>query len=277
MLTSIQALKKKIMLNFTDDELEVGRIAYRQGLKWGQDLKNLIDDGVVDPTKPINLILPVGTIKIENFSKKTRFLIELGSARTGVIGNSLIVSTGFYTGGSSLMGYAGAKNSLSKTFYGLSVVCSSSAIASAGLSLVACSCQISQTGALSEAFGTAFMVLGNQARVQALQLEGKPTPPHLNSYVHKSLRQPLYGANANGLAFIMPRRGNFIILGKFVGIGLSMYGYSKLIVAIYRYGQQLFKKYKNKKDILLLRKQIRFVIVRLALLVDPSIYYKLAT
>jgi hypothetical protein len=79
------------MLNFTDDELEVGRIAYRQGLKWGQDLKNLIDDGVVDPTKPINLILPVGTIKIENFSKKTRFLIELGSARTGVIGNSLIV------------------------------------------------------------------------------------------------------------------------------------------------------------------------------------------
>jgi hypothetical protein len=27
------------MVNFTDDELEVARIAYQQGLKWGSELK----------------------------------------------------------------------------------------------------------------------------------------------------------------------------------------------------------------------------------------------
>jgi hypothetical protein len=79
------------MLNFTDDELEVVRIVYNQGLRWGQDLKNLVEARTLDLTKPINLILDLGEIKIENFSKKTSLLMKLGSTKTGIVGNSMFV------------------------------------------------------------------------------------------------------------------------------------------------------------------------------------------
>jgi hypothetical protein len=169
------------MTNFTDDQLEIARIVYEQGLKWGQNLKNLVENGTIDPTKPINLILPLGEIKIENFSKKTGFLMKLGSTRTGVIGNSVLVTGGCYTGGTSIIGYRATTNPTAKAFYGLSVVCSGSAITSGGMVVMARTCQISETASLSEACAVAFMILGNQAHVRALQLEGKPIPPHLNS------------------------------------------------------------------------------------------------
>jgi hypothetical protein len=70
-------------------------------------------------------------------------------------------------------------------------------------------CQISETAALSEACATAFMILGNQANVLALQAEGKPISPYLRSYVRKSLRRSVY--NNNGLGFVMPSDTNYIV------------------------------------------------------------------
>jgi hypothetical protein len=83
------------MINFTDGELEVGRIAYNQALIWDQHLKKLVENGKVDPTRPINLILPLGNIKIKNFSKKTRFLMALGSTKTRVVSNSALLGLGW--------------------------------------------------------------------------------------------------------------------------------------------------------------------------------------
>lgn len=275
------------MVNFTDDELEAGRIAYKQGLKWGQNFKNLVENGTVDPNQAINLVLPLGNIKIENFSKKTRFLIELGSTRTGVISNSILVGVGCYTGGSSIMGYTSTTNSVAKTFYSLSILCSGSAITAGGFAVMARACQVSQTAALSDACASAFLILGNQAYVNALYLEGKPIPPRLNAYVGKSLRRSIYDNNNGKLSFLIPGATNSIVwsefieyipfekIGKLFGITLSLYGYSKLIMASYRYSQQLFNKFKAKKKSLLLKKQVRFFTVRLVLRVDPSIYYKL--
>jgi hypothetical protein len=272
------------MVNFTDEELEIAEIIYRQGLKWGENLKFLAENGKIDLTKPIHLILPLGEIKLENFSKRTRFLIELGSTRTGVVANSAIAGVGCLTAGSSLMGLKATKNPAAKAFYCLSVVCSSTAITTAGFAVLARTCQISETAALSEACATAFMVLGNQANVRALQLEGKPVPPHLNKYVRKGFRRSAY--NNNGACFVMPGVTNHIIwsevieripfetIGRYVGIGLSIYGYSRLIIVSYRYSQQFFSKFKAKRQSLLLIKQIRFVVIRLSLRVDTSMYYK---
>lgn len=253
------------MTNFTYDELEVGRIAYRQGLKWGKILKSQIEDGTIDPTKPIRLKLTLGEINIENFSAKTRFLMALGSTRAGVTGNSIITGAGLFTGGSSIIGYKATTDPTAKICYALSVVFSGSAVTSGGMAVIARSCQISETAALSEACATAFMFLGKQAHVTALHLEGKPIPPHLKSYVRKSLRQSVY--NNNGLSFVMPSGTNCIIwseviervpfetIGKFVGIGLSVYGYSKLIIVSYRYSQQLFNKFQTRRKSAVLRKQ----------------------
>jgi hypothetical protein len=61
------------------------------------------------------------------------------------------------------------------------------------------------------------------------------------------------------------------------GVGLSIYGYGKLIIVSYRYSQQFFNKFKARKQNLLLTKQIRFIAIQLDLQTDPSIYYKLFT
>jgi hypothetical protein len=68
------------MINFTDGELEVGRIAYNQALIWDQHLKKLVENG---------------KIKIKNFSKKTRFLMALGSTKTRVVSNSALLGLGW--------------------------------------------------------------------------------------------------------------------------------------------------------------------------------------
>lgn len=82
------------MDNFTDVDLEIAKIAYRQGLNWGKTLKQRIDDGVVDINKPIHLKLPIGNIDITNFSYKTRLFIALGSPRAIMTGNTIIVGAG---------------------------------------------------------------------------------------------------------------------------------------------------------------------------------------
>jgi hypothetical protein len=182
------------------------------------------------------------------------------------------------------MGFKRTTNPAAKAFYCLSIACSSTAITTAGFAVLARTCQISETAALSEAFASAFMMLGNQANVRALQLEGKPISPHLNRYVRKGLRRSVY--NNNELSFVMPGGTNHIVwsevieripfevIGRSVGIGLSIYGYSRLIIISYRYSQQFFSKFKARRHSLLLRKQIRFVVVRLSSQVDSSMYYK---
>lgn len=112
------------------------------------------------------------------------------------------------------------------------------------------------------------MILGNQAHVAALYLEGKPIPPHLQSYVRNGFQQP-FGVN-NGLGFVMPSGTNsivwsqvieqipFEIIGRIVGIGFTVYGYTKIVIVSYRYGQQLLTKFKsNRKNALVLSKNVK--------------------
>jgi hypothetical protein len=280
------------MPNFTEVELETAKIAYKQGLTWGRMLKDSVNAKELDPTKPIKLLLPIGNINIENFSPMTRFTMQLGSSRIGVVSNSIIVGVGVYTGGNSAIQYGITTNPTAKMFYGLSVICSGSAITSGGASILARACQISQTAALSEACATAFMILGNQAHVRALQLEGKPIPSHLKRFMRKDLRPSAY--DNSGLGFVMPSGTNCIVfseliekipfetIGRFIGLGISVYGYSKLIIIGYRYSQQLISKLKDKKrkyKSALIKKQAQFLIIsfyRFSRLRNTVSIYKLA-
>lgn len=219
---------------------------------------------------------------IEDFSvvvKNSRHLVETSGETMGIVGNCLIVGGGAYTGGASLIGSVVTTNSVARGFYVLSVVCSSTAMTTGGMSILARSCQISEIGAGSEACAVAFMCLGNQAHAKALMLEGKPVPPELLRRKFSS-RQPTH--DTNGLSFVMPSNVNsmqfleripFGTIGKFVGIGLSVYTYSRFIIVSYRYGQQLFSKFKTRRHSSLYRKQIKFFVHRLALSTSSSLLY----
>lgn len=261
------------MDNLTDVDVEIGKIMYRQGLEWGKQLKHMIDEGLIDPDKTINLVLPIGNIDIKNFSYKTRFLLAFGSPAAGVVKNSGIVAAACYTGTNSLIGYHQTTDPIAKACYAISVLCSSTAFTSGGMAVAARECNMSGLAFGTEAVGGVCMYLGNIHHVQALYLEGKPIPPRLYRYLDKDLRR-LPGVN-NGLGFVTPSGINSIFwnrffkaipverIGRIVGIGLSVYGYTKLVVVSYRYGQQLIAKFKsNKKSALVsskLKNRIRSV------------------
>lgn len=183
------------------------------------------------------------------------------------------------------MGYAATTNRPAKAFYSLSVIwCSSLAITSVGVLVLARTYKISETATSSKACAIASIILGNKANVQAPELESEPISPHLNAYVQKGLRRSLY--SNNGLGFVMPSGINYIVwsevieripfetIEKFIGIGLSIYNYSKLIIVSYQYSEQFFSKFKARRQSLLLIKQIRFVAVHLSLRVHFFRYYE---
>jgi hypothetical protein len=89
--------------------------------------------------------------------KLTRAILALGTPKAGVVGNSVIVGLGVYTGGNSALQYNLTTDKRVKALYALSAAFSSSAVVSGGVAIAARTCQISGTAALSEAFGFTFM------------------------------------------------------------------------------------------------------------------------
>ena len=196
-------------------------------------------------------------------------LTQAAKENFGVVGNSVIVGLGVYTGGNSLLQYTITTDKRAKALYALSAAFSTSAVVSGGVALAARTCNISGTAALSEAFGFAFMQLGNKAHVTALQLKGKPVPPRLKRFIDPNLRPLAF--NLYGLGFIMPSQISsaaigsipFEKIGQLVGLGLVVYGYSKVIIVSYRYSQQLVSKFRSKRKSKLIKTQAIFLIIKI--------------
>lgn len=185
----------------------------------------------------------------------TRVILALDYPTPGVAGNSVIVGLGSYTGVNSAFQYNITTDKRAKACYALSAAFSTSAVVSGGVAITARTCQISETAAFSEAVGFALMYLGNKIHVMALQLEGKPIPPRLQRYIDPK------AFNTDGLGFIMPRSFSnipFEKIGQLVGFGLAVYGYSKVIIVSYRYGQQFISKFRSKRNSKLIKPQAFF-------------------
>lgn len=84
--------------NYTNEVInEVARIARQQGLGYGESLKEALESGTLTLGQKVNLIVPVGNIKTENFSLLTRATLAFGTPIAGMVSNSAIVGLGFYT------------------------------------------------------------------------------------------------------------------------------------------------------------------------------------
>ena len=198
--------------------------------------------------------------------EQTQRLMTTGSENAGVAMNGVVVAAGMYTGGNSAVQYTKTQNLAAKRFYLLSVAFSLSAITNGGIAVVSRACELSGVGVLSEALGAGFMWCGNASRAAALAADGKTVPPELRESI--SIRKPTAFLNRNsmnGMTFIVPGDNiPFQKIAQVVGISLTIYGYSKLVIAAYRYGQQFITKYKKKGNLVLeFRTQIRFTVISL--------------
>ena len=269
------------MSNFTDSEIETLRLIYEESKKWGEELRNKVKAGEIDPSKLVKLELPIRTeLDSSKFSQTTQFFMTMGSENVGVAMNGALVAAGMYTGGNSAVQFTVTQNLAAKRFYLLSVAFSLSAITNGGIAVVSRACELSGIGVFSEAVGAGFMWCGNASRAAALKAEGKP----ISTQLRNSIRRPRAFYGTNGMAFAMPGSCEnipFHTIGRVVGISLAIYGYSKLIIAAYRYSQQFIIKYKKNNNIVLeLNTQVRFLVISLnkcPSIIKTKTIYKFAT
>lgn len=60
------------MSNFRNSEIKTLRLIYEKSKKWGKELRNKIETGEVDPSKLVNLELPIRTeLDSSKFSRTT--------------------------------------------------------------------------------------------------------------------------------------------------------------------------------------------------------------
>lgn len=174
----------------------------------------------------------------------------VGSENFAIAGNTIISASAMLTFGMSGIGLRTTTNLTAKTFYAMSCLFSGTSAATGSMAVLARNCKVSEVALLTEAFGGAFLFLGNSAQGAALKIEGRPVPARY--------RRPVAGFGlynrGNNVAFITPFRCSRIIetipfeqIGRTVGFSISIYCYGRIILSAYRYGQQLIVKYKNKK------------------------------
>ncbi len=257
------------------DELE--RIAREQGGAWANELQDKINNGTLDLSGINQFIIrgPLSTLNVENLPRLTRATMWLGTQEAGEIGNTVVIGFGVYSTGASAIGFSATTDKKARAFYTLSILCSMSAITSSGAAIVAKSCNISGVGIASESAAMAFLNFGNRARAVAYQLEGRPLPKGLEKYYDPGLRARI---NSGNLGFVMPGHFPseildtipFELIGKIIGGSLAIYGYSRLVIKCYRYGQKLITKYRSIRKKKLILKQARFLVS--ALIPRPTVY-----
>ena len=157
-----------------------------------------------------------------------------------------------------------AKNPFSKTFYILGASCSAMGTCmSTYSSLFGDSCCYNFGGLFAIGSGTMITFIGKRCVDTADFLEGKKKNrrwfgiPRGGSAIQLSYRY----RNGDTIAFTLPAYLQRVPYGKiFTGtmFVLTIYGYGKLIVSFYRYGQQLVSRPKNKPQLKLIRKQITY-------------------
>ena len=71
------------MSKFTDSEREALILIYEESKKWGEELRNKVKAGEIDPSKLVKLDLPIGTeLDPSKFSQTTQFFMAMGSENT---------------------------------------------------------------------------------------------------------------------------------------------------------------------------------------------------
>jgi len=249
------------MEGFTEQEIQTLEHLYEN---WGRDLRILLNEGEIDLAKLRYLELP--HIFSSHLDLAQLFCVNIAPENAGIMSNSAVVATAFYTGGSSALQFSITRNLVAKKFYLLSFAFSSAALTNGSIAVLSRAFELSQIGVLSEVLAAGFLWLGNSSHSQALRAEGKPIPNKFKN----SIKRPKSFFNSNddsGVAFVVPQGLNSVqikTIAQIFGIGLTIYTYWKIMSKIYKYCKQFIIKRKKNNDInLRFYDHARFLVISL--------------
>lgn len=236
---------------------EVLRIAYNFGVNAGKQYRKLIQDGLLDVNQKVKFVLPAEEIDFSKFSLYNRFMMALGTKSGAETVNGGIAIMGLYTGLRSAGLHGTSWNPEAKLYYKLSGVCATAAIGSGGFAVYMEFCRIYYPAALAEMLGYMFLKLGQAAEERALQIERR----NLLLAQREGRRSKLnFGTYNKRASFLFPVNSNprfskviakipFYTIGRVVGFCITIYCYRKIIIRLYRFGQNMSYHYKIRKKI----------------------------
>jgi hypothetical protein len=246
--------------NFTDLEKMTILAAYKSGLKIGESISKAIESWeLVVPDNEI-LEVVINSFYTYEYSMYQKVLAKIGSPEFSTAGNIGLAAGGFCLAGISTKNYFETKNPVAKVCCAASIVCSSTAMLTGGLSAFNSVCRISSLAMFGDTFGTSFLFLGNQSKNLGNYAEGKSKIRQLNPFRNPGFkRKPDSLTGYKGMGFITPGCSNtslqeiqqliknipyqeIIIIGSTI---FTIYTYGKFIIAISR---KLASKFSPKID-----------------------------
>jgi len=189
----------------------------------------------------------------------SKVFAKIGSPQFAVVGNFGFASGGIVISGTSILKYCKTKNTFARGCYIASSLCGGAAAFAVVLKGVQGTCGLSFIAVGVDVVGTAFLFVGNKAQklVDSIDREKKWTNFNLRSFLHYRPFSKT-GIGYRGMSFVTSpgpisfegvhriiqriRYENIIIIG---GTIVTVYGYIKILISIYRY---LDAKFSPKID-----------------------------
>jgi hypothetical protein len=263
--------------NFTDLDKMMIFTAYKNGLKVGENISKAIESGgLVVPDNEILEVI-INSFYTYEYPMYQKVLAKIGSPEFSTAGNIGLAAGGLCLAGISTQNYFETKNPVAKICYATSIVCSSTAMLTGGLTAFNNVCGISHLAMCGDAFGSTFLFLGNRAKNLGNYAEGKSKIRQLNPFRNRGFkRKPNSLTGYKGMSFITPSCSNtslqeiqqiitsmpyqeIIIIGSTI---FTIYTYGKFIIAIGRkLASKIFPKIDSSK---LIQNQAVFLINILA-------------
>ena len=185
---------------------------------------------------------------IENFQIGSKIVAQIGQEGYR-LGNLLCAGGGVMIGGSSAINYSTTTNGLAKTCYVISGLCGGSATIFGVYSTATSYCGLSMLAAGGDILGGSFLWVGNKVQKMGQCVEGKrPWNLRPKNFVRRPISEAKRGLGYKGMGFVTAAPFDvpfetILIIG---GTVFTVYGYGKIMIAIYRY---INKKLSPKIDI----------------------------
>jgi hypothetical protein len=246
--------------NFTDLDKMMIFTAYKNGLKVGENISKAIESGelVVPDNETLEVIL--NSFYTYEYPIYQKVLAKIGSPEFSTAGNIGLAAGGLCLAGISTQNYFETKNYVAKVCYAASIVCSSTAMITGGITVFNNVCGISHLAMCGDAFGSTFLFLGNRAKNLGNYAEGKSKIKQLNPFRNRGFKRKQGSSTGyKNMGFITPGCSNtslqeiqqiitnipyqeIIIIGSTI---FTIYTYGKFIIAISR---KLASKFSPKID-----------------------------
>ena len=246
--------------NFTDLDKMMIFTAYKNGLKVGENISKAIESGelVVPDNETLEVIL--NSFYTYEYPIYQKVLAKIGSPEFSTAGNIGLAAGGLCLAGISTQNYFETKNYVAKVCYAASIVCSSTAMITGGITVFNNVCGISHLAMCGDAFGSTFLFLGNRAKNLGNYAEGKSKIRQLNPFRNRGFKRKQGSLTGyKNMGFITPGCSNtslqeiqqiitnipyqeIIIIGSTI---FTIYTYGKFIIATSR---KLASKFSPKID-----------------------------